>query len=168
MSAFQASKDISNPIDMDLQSGLTQEVHQELSASQVLNGKDQARHRAAAPDADLRDSVQIPKESSLDNVKVDVVMLGTALIEGLGRDYVERYWLATVTSTGAATVFPIHFDDYTKAFGVVELLPTFLNDLADTVDLLEELRRTWDSDARLLLPVFGEPIPLYPAPEPEA
>ena len=108
------------------------------------------------------------KESSLDNVKVDVVMLGTALIESLGRDYVEQYWLATVTSTGAATVFPIHFDDYTKAFGVVELLPTFLNDLADTLDLLEELRRTWDSDARLFLPVFGEPIPLYPAPQPEA
>ena len=67
MSTFQTSKDISNPIDMNLQSGLTQEVHQELSASQVLNGKDQARHRAAAPDADLRDCVQIPKESSLVN-----------------------------------------------------------------------------------------------------
>ncbi len=107
------------------------------------------------------------KEAALDNVKVDVVMLGTGLIEGLGRDYVERYWLATVTSTGASTIFPIHFDDYTKAFGVVELMPTFFNDLADTVELLEELRRTWDSDARLLLPEFGEPIPLYPAPQPE-
>ena len=107
------------------------------------------------------------KESSLDDVKVDVVMLGTALIEGLGRDYVERYWHATVTSTGAATVLPIHFDDYTRAFGVVELLPTFLNDLSDTVDLLEELRRTWDSDTRLFLPVFGVPIPLYPVPDPE-
>jgi len=108
------------------------------------------------------------KESSLDDVKVDVVMLGTALIEGLGRDYVERYWLTTVTSTGATSVYPIHFDDYTRAFGVVELMPTFLNDFSDTVDLLEELRRTWDSDTRLLLPVFGEPIPLYPATEPEA
>ena len=107
------------------------------------------------------------KESSLDDVEVDVVMLGTAMIEGLGRDYVERYWLETVTSTDAKMVIPIHFDDYSKPFGVVELLPTFLDDFAETVTLLEELRRTWDSETRLYLPIFGEPIPLYPAIEPD-
>ncbi len=108
------------------------------------------------------------KESSLDNVDVDVVMLGTALIEGLGRDYVERYWQATVTSTGAGTVIPIHFDDYTKPFGVVELIPTFLDDFAEIIELMQELQRTWDSETRLYLPIFGEPIPLYPASEPTA
>lgn len=108
------------------------------------------------------------KEAALDDVAVDVVMLGTAMIEGLGRDYFERYWQATVTSTGAATVIPIHFDDYTRPFGVVELLPTFLDDFAETVMLMEEFRQTWDSDARLYLPVFGEAMPLYPEPEPEA
>ena len=108
------------------------------------------------------------KEAALDDVEVDVVMLGTAMIEGLGRDYFERYWQATVTSTGAATVIPIHFDDYTRPFGVVELFPTFLDDFSESVMLMEEFRRTWDADARLYLPVFGEAMPLYPEREPEA
>lgn len=108
------------------------------------------------------------KEAALDDVEVDVVMLGTAMIEGLGRDYFEKYWLATVTSTGASTVIPIHFDDYTRPFGVTELFPTFLDDFSEAVNLMEEFRRTWDSDARLYLPVFGEAMALYPEREPEA
>ena len=108
------------------------------------------------------------RQAALDDVEVDVVMLSTAMIEGLGHDYVEQYWLATVTSTGATTVIPIHFDDFTKAFGIVELTPDFLDDFADTVMLLEEFRSTWDSETRLYLPVFGEPIALYPEDEPEA
>ncbi len=108
------------------------------------------------------------KESALDDVEVDVVMLGTAMIEGLGRDYFEKYWQATVTSTGAATVIPIHFDDYTRPFGVIELLPTFLDDFSETVLLMDEFRRTWDSDTNLYLPVFGEAMPIYPEREPEA
>ncbi len=108
------------------------------------------------------------KEAALDDVEVDVVMLGTAMIEGLGRDYFEQYWQATVTSTGAAMVIPIHFDDYTRPFSVVELLPTFLDDFSETVLLMEEFRRTWDSDAQLYLPVFGEAMPIYPEREPEA
>ena len=107
------------------------------------------------------------KDAALDDVDVDVVMLGTAMIEGLGRDYFERYWQATVTSTGATTVIPIHFDDYTRPFGVVELLPTFLDDFSDTAIMMEEFRRTWDSDAQIYLPVFGEVMPLYPEAEPE-
>ena len=102
------------------------------------------------------------KEGALDNIEVDVVMLGTELIEGLGRDYVERYWLATVTSTGASTVIPTHFDDFSKPFGTIVLTPTFLDDFPDMLAMLEELRRTWDSDTRIYLPVFGEAIPLYP------
>ena len=89
-------------------------------------------------------------------------------IEGLGRDYFEQSWQATVTSTGAVTVIPIHFDDYTRPFSVVELLPTFLDDFSETVLLMEEFRRTWDSDAQLYLPVFGEAMPIYPEREPEA
>ncbi len=108
------------------------------------------------------------RQSILDDVQVDVVMLGVAMIEGLGRDYVEQYWQATVTSTGATTVMPIHFDDYTRPFGIVELAPSFLDDFADTVTLLEEFRSTWDTETQLYLPVFGEPIALYPEREPEA
>ncbi len=108
------------------------------------------------------------RQTSLDDVRVDVVMLGVAMIEGLGRDYVDQYWQATVTSTGATAVIPIHFDDYTRPFGIVELAPSFLDDFADTVMLLEEFRSSWDTETRLYLPVFGEPIALYPEREPEA
>jgi len=108
------------------------------------------------------------RQSALDDVEVDVVMLSVAMIEGLGRDYVEQYWLATVTSTGATVVIPIHFDDFTKAFGIVELNPDFLDDFEDTVMLLEKFRSTWDTETRLYLPVFGEPIALYPESEPQA
>ncbi|MCH7980483.1 MAG: MBL fold metallo-hydrolase [Proteobacteria bacterium] len=106
--------------------------------------------------------------SSLEDIRVDVVMLGVGMIEGLGRDYVDRYWQATVTSTGAMTVIPIHFDDFTKPFGTIELMPSFLDDFADTVMLLKEFRTNWDMETRLYLPVFGEPIALYPVSEPEA
>ncbi|MCH7898486.1 MAG: MBL fold metallo-hydrolase [Gammaproteobacteria bacterium] len=106
--------------------------------------------------------------SSLEDIRVDVVMLGVGMIEGLGRDYVDRYWQATVTSTGATTVIPIHFDDFTKPFGTIELMPSFLDDFADTVMLLKEFRTNWDMETRLYLPVFGEPIALYPVSEPEA
>ena len=68
------------------------------------------------------------KKTSLDNVEVDVVMLGTGLVGSLGREYFEEYWRSTVTSTGAKTVMPVHFDDYSKPFGVVELFPSFLDD----------------------------------------
>lgn len=106
--------------------------------------------------------------SSLEDIRVDVVMLGVGMIESLGRDYVDRYWQATVTSTGATTVIPIHFDDFTKPFGTIELMPSFLDDFADTVMLLKEFRTNWDMETRLYLPVFGEPIALYPVSEPEA
>lgn len=105
------------------------------------------------------------KKAALDDVEVDVVMLGTGMVGSLGRDYLEEYWRSTVTNTGARTVIPIHFDDYSKPFGVVELLPNFLDNFVETVELLEEFRSTWDTDTQLYLPVFGEPIPLYPATE---
>ena len=107
------------------------------------------------------------KESVLDDVDVDVVMLGTAMVEGLGKEYLEQYWQSTVTATGAKTVIPVHFDDYTKPFGQTILMPTFLNDFADMLEQIETLRKTWDSDTRIFLPVFGEAIPLYPEPEPD-
>jgi len=33
--------------------------------------------------------------------------------------------------------------------------------------LLEEFRRSWDSETSLYLPIFSEPIPLYPVIEPD-
>ncbi len=107
-------------------------------------------------------------EESLSGVQADVVMFGVALIEGLGRDYVEKYWQAVVTTTGAAHVFPIHFDDYTQPFGDVVLYPSALDDFIAMAAWLEDIRDTWDSDTRLHVPEFGKTVVLYPQAEPEA
>lgn len=107
-------------------------------------------------------------EGALADTKADVVMLGVSLIEGLGRDYVEQYWQALVTTTGAAHVFAIHFDDFLKPFGQVELFPRVLDDFVQTAGWLDEIRARWDTDAKLHLPEFGKTVVLYPHVAPEA
>ena len=107
-------------------------------------------------------------EGALEGVKTDVVMLGVGLLEGLGRKYAEQYWQALVSTTGAAHVIPIHFDDYTKPFGEISLYPRALDDFIETAAWFEEFRATWDSDTRLHLPEFGKPVVLYPQVSPEA
>jgi L-ascorbate metabolism protein UlaG (beta-lactamase superfamily) len=107
-------------------------------------------------------------EGALDDVQADVVMLGVGLLERLGRDYAQGYWQALVTATGAQLVFPIHFDDYTRPYGEIELIPKVLDNFAITVQWLEEFRAAWDLDTQLFMPVFGQPILLYPAESPEA
>ncbi|MDX1508073.1 MAG: hypothetical protein R3358_07320 [Woeseiaceae bacterium] len=107
------------------------------------------------------------KADALTDVEADTVILGVALIEGLGRDYVEAYWRETVTSTGADVVIPVHFDDYTQPFGTIELWPLFLDDFRNTAEWLVEIRNTWDADAKIYLPEHGQPIALYAEPEAE-
>jgi L-ascorbate metabolism protein UlaG (beta-lactamase superfamily) len=107
-------------------------------------------------------------EGALDDVHADVVMLGVGLLESLGRDYAERYWQSLVTATGAARVFPVHFEDYTRPFGEIVLPPIVLDDFRKTAGWLVEFRDTWDKDTEISLPEFGRPIVLYPAPAPEA
>lgn len=105
---------------------------------------------------------------ALDGVRADVVMLGVAWLEGLGRDYAEQYWQALVTTTGADHVFPFHFDDFLQPFGETVLYPRALDNFIDTAKWLEEIGATWDTDTRLHLPEFGKPIVLYPQASPEA
>jgi L-ascorbate metabolism protein UlaG (beta-lactamase superfamily) len=105
---------------------------------------------------------------ALDDVGADVVMLGTWGLESLGRSYTEQYWLASVTSTGAKRVLPIHFDDYTRPFGSIELSPRVLDNFVDSALWLNEIRETWDNDARLHLPEFGKRLVLYPPLAPDA
>lgn len=107
-------------------------------------------------------------DNALDGVRADVVMLGVGLLEGLGRDYVEKYWQALVTTTGAGHVIPFHFDDYSQPFGEIALYPRALDNFVDTAEWLEEIGATWDSDTRLHLPEFGKPVVLYPQASPEA
>ncbi len=104
----------------------------------------------------------------LADLQVDTVFLGVGLVEGLGRDYIERYWQQTVTATGAKTVIPIHFDDYTRPFGHIELMPRALDNFVKTARWLDEFRDKWDSDTALFLPQFGVPFVLYPELDPDA
>lgn len=108
------------------------------------------------------------RPGALDSVVADVVMLGVFGLKNFGRDYTEQFWLSLVTSTGAKRVIPIHFDDYTRPFGRIELSPRILDNFVDTAAWLEEIRKTWDNDVRLHLPVFGEQLVLYPPPVPDA
>lgn len=105
-------------------------------------------------------------DSDLDDIEADVVFLGVGMLEGLGREYTNRYWQALVTATGATRVIPVHFDDLTSPFGTIRLAPRFLDDFVDTATWLQELRQTWDQNTELLLPVFGEKTALYSLPVP--
>jgi len=107
-------------------------------------------------------------DAALDGIQADVVMLGVAMLEGLGHEYSEQYWQALVTTTGAAHVFPVHLDDYSYPFGEVVLFPRVLDDFTTIAGWLEEYRERWDSDARLHLLEFGKQIVLYPQASPEA
>ncbi len=108
-------------------------------------------------------------EGTLDDVEADVILLGVAMLDGLGRKYAERYWQSLVTATGAAYVIPIHFDDVTRPFGEIRSRPKIVDNLGRTVSWLKAFRDDWDPDTRIVLPPFGRPIALYPLPEtPEA
>ncbi len=106
-------------------------------------------------------------DSALVGIKADTVMLGVSLLEGLGRDYTERYWKALVTTTGANHVVPLHFDEFSQPFGEVELYPRALDDFVKVAGWLESSRQSWDLDARLHIPEFGRKVVLYPGISPE-
>ena len=108
------------------------------------------------------------REKALADVQADVVMLGVQLIDGLGRKYAEQYWQALVTATGADHVILIHFEDFTRPFGQIKLLPGFIEDIVDVAGWLEDFRDTWDTNTRLHLPEFGKTIVLYPQSSPDA
>jgi len=108
------------------------------------------------------------KKYELRDVAADVVFLGVGALESLGRDYAELYWQHTVTATGSHSVYPIHFDDFSKPFGEVVLSPRVIDDFERTAQWLLQFRNRWDNDASIFMPKFGEPIAIFsqPASEP--
>jgi len=108
------------------------------------------------------------KKYDFRDIAADVVFLGVAQLNSLGRDYAELYWQHTVTASGSHSVYPIHFDDYTKPFGEVALAPKVINNFEKTAIWLGEFRLRWDSDTSLFMPEFGKPIAIFaqPAAEP--
>ena len=109
-------------------------------------------------------------DPAVGDVRADVVLLGVGGLESLGVGYAEPYWQSLVTATGAQSVIPIHFDDFTRPFGEVVPGARFLGDLERTVEWLEGFRDKWDNDVSLFMPEFGKPIAIYAQPlaEPES
>ena len=106
-------------------------------------------------------------DKALEDVPADVVLLGVGGLETLGRDYVVQYWQTLVTATGAHSIYPMHFDDFTRPFGEIVAAPRFLGDLEATAGLFTELRDRWDTNTKLVLPAFGVPMAIYVQPRPD-
>ncbi len=100
-------------------------------------------------------------EQGLEGISADVVMLSIGGLTTLDRDYAEKYWQELVTTTGAMTVYPLHFDDFTRPFGEIVPGPRFLGSIEKTAEWFNAFQETWDPDSVILLPEFGKPIALY-------
>ncbi len=99
-------------------------------------------------------------EGLIEGVSADAVMLSVGGLTTLDEEYAEKYWQAFVTTTGASSVYPLHFDDFTKPFGVVVPGPRALGDLEETSRWFDTFREKWDQDVTIYLPQFGQPIAL--------
>lgn len=100
-------------------------------------------------------------ENPAANIPADVAILSIGGLTTLDKDYAERYWQKFVTSTGASSVYPIHFDDFTKPFGIVVPSPRVFGDLEETAGWFKAFRDRWDQDVTIYLPEFGKPMALY-------
>ena len=101
---------------------------------------------------------------ALRELAADVVFLGVAQLDSLGKEYSELYWQHTVTATGSHSVYPIHFDDFLKPFGTVVLPPKVIDNFETTAAWLDEFRLRWDRDTTLFMPEFGKPIAIFSQP----
>lgn len=100
-------------------------------------------------------------KDNLRDYSADVVMLGVAGLAGLGRDYVDELWHETITKVGAHRVFPVHYDDFTRPFGEIQLFPKVLDDVVQTAEWINEIAVAGDSPVEIKLLPFGQAIALY-------
>jgi L-ascorbate metabolism protein UlaG (beta-lactamase superfamily) len=101
-------------------------------------------------------------EGALAGENADVVMLGVAGLASLGPRYVGEYWRQTVVSTGAARVFPVHYEDFTRPFGEVLLFPGIVDDLPKTAKWLDELAADRRHPVIISTLPFGQAVAIYP------
>lgn len=98
-------------------------------------------------------------DGMLDMRQADVVFLSVAGLAAQGRDYTHRYWEQVVTATGADEVYAIHFDDFTRPFGDVQLFPDIVDRVVVAADWIDEAA---DDDGIVVRrPPFGIPIRLF-------
>ena len=107
-------------------------------------------------------------EGELQDIAADVVLLSIGQMTALNKDYAEAYWQNTVTMTGARSVYPLHFDDYTLPFGQIEAWPKVLGNLVTAERWLAEFRDRWDLGTDIYRAEFGVPIALYTVKETES
>lgn len=101
-------------------------------------------------------------EGKLEGATADVAFLSVAGLAGLGRDYAERYWAETVGRTGAARVFPIHFDDYTRPFGELALFPDLIDDVTRAARWVDALSASTAAPVTVERLPLGRPVVLFP------
>jgi L-ascorbate metabolism protein UlaG (beta-lactamase superfamily) len=101
-------------------------------------------------------------ENALPEESADVVMLGVAGLASLGRDYVGKYWHETVVRTGATRVYPVHYEDFTKPFGEVQLFPDIVDKVAVTAGWIDELAADNEHPVSVSRLPFGRPVAIFP------
>jgi L-ascorbate metabolism protein UlaG (beta-lactamase superfamily) len=107
------------------------------------------------------------RKNKLNGRSADVVMLGVAGMAELGRSYASEIWRDVVAPTGAAKVFPLHYDDFSEPFGEIRVLPDILDRPVETAAWIDELARAEEPATTIRMLPFAEPVLLYsPAREP--
>lgn len=101
-------------------------------------------------------------EGKLEGRTADVAFLSIAGLARQGEDYVARYWSETVGRTGARQVYPIHFDDFTRPFGELELLPELIDDVTVTARWIDALAAAGRPPVTVERLPLGRPVVLYP------
>ncbi|MDZ7644560.1 MAG: hypothetical protein U5K76_10305 [Woeseiaceae bacterium] len=100
-------------------------------------------------------------EGALDDVEADVALLSIAGLTTMGREYTAEYWHETVEATGATRVYPVHFDDFTQAFGELALFPDLVDDVVTSSEWLRQLAAEADAPITVQRPPLGQPIVLF-------
>jgi L-ascorbate metabolism protein UlaG (beta-lactamase superfamily) len=100
-------------------------------------------------------------EGALEGVRAQVAFLGIGGLSRLGPAYAEAYWRETALRTGALRVFPIHYDDFTRAHPDGRPFPRLADDLTASLGWLAALARAASPPVRLERLPFGRPVALF-------
>jgi L-ascorbate metabolism protein UlaG (beta-lactamase superfamily) len=101
-------------------------------------------------------------EDALAGRKADAVMLGVAGLASLGQEYVEQYWHETVIRTGATRVYPVHYEDFTRPLGELQLFPDMVDRVVVTASWIDELAADRDHPVTVSILPFGQPVAVFP------
>jgi L-ascorbate metabolism protein UlaG (beta-lactamase superfamily) len=101
-------------------------------------------------------------EGALTGKSADVVMLGVAGLSSLGRDYAAQYWHESVLRTGATRVYPVHYEDFTKPFGELQLFPDVVDEMVVTAGWIDEFASGSEHPVSVSVLPFGQPVAIFP------